>query len=205
MKSIKSKENKVYKETTKLKKKKYRDEKGIYLLEGLKPLYDAIRFGSKVETIFISESHYSKIDYEKLAQIGENNIIVLSDHLFAPLVETENSQGCISVVKKNEKTLDEAIEFAKEYKEPRSGDITNKDKIIKFIILDGLQDPGNVGTIIRTAEATGYKLVITTSGCVDVYSSKVVRAAAGSLFRVPVVKILENTYRLINISLRNLS
>ena len=55
------------------------------------------------------------------------------------------------------------------------------------MILDRLQDPGNVGTVIRTAEAAGYSGVVTVTGCADVYSPKVVRAAAGSLFRVPVI------------------
>lgn len=165
MKIIKSKENPIYKAALKLTKKKYRDETGRYLQEGIKPLKDAFDLGIAVRTVFIAEGT------DAAFQIPEKTAVILDRKLFEGLSDTETSQGVIAVVEKRHRT---AEDFAKAV-----GDGN-------LIILDRLQDPGNIGTIVRTAEAAGYQGIMVTPGTGDVYAPKVVRAAAGSLLRMPV-------------------
>ncbi|MDO4745421.1 MAG: RNA methyltransferase [Bacillota bacterium] len=168
MKTIKSKDNSTYKSAVKLTKKKYRDETGMYLLEGIKPLEDAIAMGIEVKTIFVSEGVSVPDNFP------EELCMMLEKKLFANLSDTDTSQGVVAVVRKDLCSFEAFAEAASE----GAGNV---------VILDRLQDPGNIGTIIRTAEAAGYKGIITISGTADVYSPKVVRAAAGSLFRMNVI------------------
>lgn len=170
MRTIGSKDNPIYKRTCKLLKRKYRDKYGLYLLEGIKPLRDAIYLGMEIEEIFVCDGE------EALSVLNEPgyDFTILDRKLFNMLTDTEHSQGVISVVKKISCSMD----VLKRIKTEGGGNL---------LVLDRLQDHGNVGTVIRTAEAAGYRGVITVPGCADVYSPKVVRAAAGSLFRMPVI------------------
>ena len=170
MKTIGSRDNPIYKKARKLLKRKYRDAYGLYLLEGIKPLRDAISLGIEIEEIFVCDG---EMDISAPKDSGYD-FTILDRELFKMLTDTEHSQGVISVVKK----VKCGVDSLEEMKNCGSGNL---------VILDRLQDPGNVGTVIRTAEAAGYSGVVTVTGCADVYSPKVVRAAAGSLFRVPVI------------------
>lgn len=169
MKTIRSKDNTTYKSAIKLAKKKYRDETGLYLLEGVKPLEDALNMGISLKTIFLCEG------MQKAGAFPENICMMLEAKLFASLSDTGTSQGVIAIAEKKVFSRDE---FCDEVSKG-TGNI---------VIMDRLQDPGNIGTIIRTAEAAGYKGIVMVSGSGDVYSPKVVRAAAGSLFRMPIIK-----------------
>ena len=171
MKTIKSKDNNTYKSALKLIKKKYRDETGLYLLEGVKPLEDAISMGVSVKTIFLCEGT------EKPESFPTELCMVLDRKLFEALSDTSTPQGIIAVTEKKKYSV-EAFEKA----------IGNNGNVV---VMDRLQDPGNIGTIIRTAEAAGYRGIIMVAGSGDVYSPKVVRAAAGSLFRMPVIHVAD--------------
>ena len=171
MKTIKSKDNITYKAAVKLLKKKYRDETGLYLLEGIKPLEDALFMGIKVKNIFLCEGT------ERADLFPEEVCMMLDKKLFANLSDTGTSQGVIAVAEQR------AYSF-----EGFSAEVSGDDSRGNVVIMDRLQDPGNIGTIIRTAEAAGYRGVIMIAGSGDVYSPKVVRAAAGSLFRMPIIK-----------------
>lgn len=171
MKTIKSKENITYKSAVRLLKKKYRDETGLYLLEGVKPLEDALAMGIEVKTIFMCEG------IQRSASFPEKICMELDKKLFRNLSDTGTSQGVIAVVEQKKHSFDDF-----------SAEIKGADNNGNAVIMDRLQDPGNIGTIIRTAEAAGYRGVIMISGSGDVYSPKVVRAAAGSLFRIPIIK-----------------
>ena len=165
MKVITSRENKIYKQTLKLLRKKSRDETGLYLLEGTKPLRDALDLGIMIEKIFACMGK----DLEDW--VPQDKCIWLDEKLFADLSETVHSQGIIAVLRRPETDSDA---FMKKAQGP-------------LIVLDRLQDPGNAGTIIRTAEAAGCGGVITLTGSTDLYSPKVVRSAAGALLRMPVL------------------
>lgn len=168
MKFITSKDNPIYKRAFRLTRKKYRDEEGMYLLEGTKPLKDAVDMGIELITVFIRE------DIQTDCRFSDEKTVRLDRELFNRLSGTEHSQGIIAVAEKNRYSEDEFVRAA------AKGNI---------LVMDRLQDPGNIGTIIRTAEAAGYKGIMMISGSGDVYAPKVVRAAAGSLFRMPIINV----------------
>ena len=114
--------------------------------------------------------------------MDKENVFVVEPKLFSELAQTETSQGIIASVKKPNLSLDEIID---------------KKSSGNFVVLDRLQDPGNIGTIIRTADAAGYELVVAMKGTADIFSPKVVRSATGSLFRVPIA-FIENNDQLID-------
>ena len=172
MKEITSKDNPTYKEARRLLRKKYRDQTGMFLMEGPRPVRDAVKEGTRLAYVFIRASGAGEDETTELAGLcAENNIdcVLLSDELFDGISDTENSQGVIGAAHK---------------KAP--ADAGDQDTAGRILILDRLQDPGNIGTIIRTAEAAGFGTLIAMKGTGDVYSPKTVRAAAGSLLRVNV-------------------
>ena len=172
MKEITSKDNPTYKEARRLLRKKYRDQTGMFLMEGPRPVRDAVKEGARLAYVFIRASGAGEDETKDLAGLcAENNIdcVLLSDELFDGISDTENSQGVIGAAHK---------------KAP--ADAGDQDAAGRILILDRLQDPGNIGTIIRTAEAAGFGTLIAIKGTGDVYSPKTVRAAAGSLLRVNV-------------------
>lgn len=172
MTEITSKNNHVYKLLKKLQTKKYRDKTGKYLIEGENLLNEAVSSSNAIIESVVCRK--DKVDIIKSIQDKiKSDIFVAEEALFKDLAMTETSQGLIAVVKKPEFSTDEIL--------------LNCSKDSNFVILDRLQDPGNIGTIIRTADAAGYDLVIALKGTADIFSPKTVRSAAGSLFRVPVV------------------
>ncbi len=174
MKTIRSKDNPAYRETLRLLRKKYRDQTSMFLLEGPRPVLDAVRSGNGIGTVFLRESDADSLqsqEAEALCEAEGVRLAVLTDELFDRLSDTEHSQGILASACK---------------KAP--GELTGA-----VLILDRLQDPGNIGTIIRTAEAAGFGALITIKGTGDVYSPKTARAAAGSLLRVDVFEGMETS------------
>ena len=177
MKTIRSKDNPSYKEAVKLLRRKYRDQTGMFLIEGPRPVMDAIRSGESLQTVFLSEESLEKglsaaEELERLCMKNGCRCILLAEELFGRISDTEHSQGVLAVACKPEHRK---IEIGS-----------------SVIILDRLQDPGNIGTIIRTAEAAGFGTLIAIKGTGDIYAPKTVRAAAGSLLRVNVFEGLES-------------
>ena len=168
MREIRSKDNKIWKRCEQLTMRKYRDRSGLYLIEGENLLDEAIRNHVRIETVLVRE------DCQKaLPPAAADKAFLLDARLFDKLAQTVTSQGILAVVAKAEVRKEDFIGL------PGSN----------FIVLDRLQDPGNIGTILRTADAAGYRLAILMKGTADVYAPKVVRAATGSLFRMPVVSM----------------
>ena len=192
MKVITSRENSTYKNACKLLRKKSRDQSGRYLLEGMKPLRDALESGLMIEKIFACEGT------DLPDWIPEDRALYLEKTLFRALSDTVTSQGIIAVAEKPGLDAAAFLAAAAEGGAETPGHI---------VILDRLQDPGNAGTIIRTAEAAGFSGILCVSGSVDLYSPKVVRSAAGSLLRMPVLTDVseEETIRLMRESGRQLT
>ena len=165
MREISSKDNKIFRLCEQLSHKKYRDKLGLYLIEGENLLEEAVKNGAAIKTVLMCR------DYRGSLFGTEDKAFCLSDKLFEQLAQTETTQGIMAIVEKPELSPDRFLD--------RGGG--------NFIVLDRLQDPGNVGTILRTADAAGYELAIVMKGTADVFSPKAVRAATGSLFRMPVV------------------
>ena len=166
MKIITSKDNQIFKLCSRLAMRKYRDQEGLYLVEGEKLVREALSSGQNVTLIVAAETCGVPPGLSE-------EIVFMENRLFSKLAQTKTTQGILAVVEKRELTEDEFLEKT----DCKSGNV---------VLLDRLQDPGNIGTIIRTADAAGYSGVMTIKGTADLYSSKIVRAAAGSLFRMPV-------------------
>ncbi|MDF2522545.1 MAG: methyltransferase, TrmH family, group 3 [Clostridiales bacterium] len=171
MQTITSSQNPVIKEIKSLKIRKNREEKQLFFIEGIRFVEEALKEGVAIETILFSDRLYETRGGEDIiSQIreGDYETYHLPDKLFQEISDTENPQGIIAVVKMKQYKLEEIID---------EGDF--------FLILDSLQDPGNMGTIIRTADAAGVTGIIISRGCVDIYNPKVLRSTMGSIFHIP--------------------
>lgn len=167
---IDSKENNTFKKIKKLRTKKYRDSEKKFLAEGVKFL----DFDTVPEIIFIDENYSENSEIlNKIEKFKKSQKIVLSETLFKQLSSQENSQGVILVYSYPENNIDEI------------GD--------NVIVLDRVGDPGNLGTIIRTADAAGFKDIVLTKSSVDCYNEKTVRSTMGSIFNVRLYYIEEET------------
>ena len=148
--------------------KKSRKENGLFVLEGARLCFDS-SVVSMIELLIITETAYDKYA-DKLFDI-EKSIIKISDELGNKLSDTVNTQGVFAICKIPEKTeLSDFIECNK-----------------KYIVLNSLQDPSNVGTVIRTADALGIDGVILCK-CCDLYNPKVIRGTMGSIFRIKTIE-----------------
>ncbi len=172
---IKSKDNSKIKYIRSLSTKKKRDEENVFIVEGIKFVNEAINEKANIIYLLFSESSLNKTDINELYNFSLKSGIdnyVCDDNIFNSISDTINAQGVIAVVEK------------KKHEE------NNLLKNCRFIVMcDRIQDPGNLGTIIRTSDAFGPAAVILNKGCVDIYNPKVVRATAGAIFRVPFVYI----------------
>jgi TrmH family RNA methyltransferase len=149
-------------------------ESGDCAIEGLRILEEAIRSGLRFSAVFFRESVEDRAE-RLLPQIGAQvETLLLPDKLFDSLVPSESPQGMAALVRFREFSLDDVIE-------------KERMQVGPIVVLTGLQDPGNLGTILRSAEAFGSAGVVLGEGTVSPFNSKVVRASAGSVFRLPVI------------------
>src|SRR6202051_2615729 len=147
-------------------------ETGDCAIEGLRILEEAIRSGLRFSAVFFRESAQDRAE-RLLPQIGAQvETLLLRDKLFDSVVPSESPQGVAALVRFKELSLDDVME---------------RMQVGPIVILAGLQDPGNLGTILRSAEAFGSAGVVLGEGPVSPFNSKVIRASAGSVFRLPIV------------------
>jgi RNA methyltransferase, TrmH family len=145
---------------------------GDCAIEGLRILEEAIRSGLRFSSVFFRESAQDRAN-RLLPQIGAQvETLLLPDKLFDSLVPSESPQGVAALVRLKEFSLD---------------DVAERLQVGPLVVVAGLQDPGNLGTILRSSEAFGSAGVVLGEGTVSVFNSKVVRASAGSVFRLPIV------------------
>ena len=149
-------------------------EGGDCAIEGLRILEEAIRSGLRFSAVFFRESAQDRAE-RLLPQIGAQvETLLLPDKLFDSLVPSESPQGVAALVRLKEFSLDDVLE-------------KERVQVGPIVVLAGLQDPGNLGTILRSSEAFGSAGVVLGEGTVSPFNSKVVRASAGSVFRLPVI------------------
>lgn len=169
---ITSTQNTIIKEVRSLKNRKDREEKGFFFIEGARIVEEALAAEAPISYAILAES-YDKTDGGHDAGAGLESAgvkcYVVPDGLFESLCDTRSPQGILAVLKIEPPELHEA-RFSNGI----------------FILLENVRDPGNMGTIIRTADAAGFTGVIATGGCVDVYNPKVLRSTMGSVFHLPV-------------------
>lgn len=154
------------------KKSKERNARGVFLAEGLKMYGEAPE--ERIEKVYLAESLYRK-SKETLRLEGIPHE-VLSDSVFAHVSDTKTPQGILCIVRRNERTLEEVI----------SGEALSGAEP-HLLVLDNLQDPGNLGTIVRTAEGAGVTGIILSKDCVDIYNPKTIRSTMGSVYRMPFI------------------
>jgi len=149
-------------------------ESGDCAIEGLRILEEAIRSGLRFSAVFFRESAQDRAD-RLLPQIGAQvETLLLPDKLFDSLVPSESPQGVAALVRPKEFSLDDILE-------------KERLQVGPIIVLAGLQDPGNLGSILRSSEAFGSAGVVLGEGTVSPFNSKVIRASAGSVFRLPII------------------
>lgn len=151
------------------KKSKERNEEKVFVVEGLRMFAEVPR--ERVEKVYISESLYNKKKQELNLQNLEHEI--LTDSVFSHVSNTKTPQGILCVIRQERYDVNALMK------------LTNPH----FIVLDNLQDPGNLGTIVRTAEGAGVDAVFMSKDCVDIYNPKTIRSTMGSIYRVPHIYI----------------
>lgn len=157
--------NEIVKETVKLQQKKYREETGLFLLEGFKPVEEAIENGIDIVRIFLK-------DIDALKNIPSDVEIVKTNDAVLKKISTTDSAPSVVAVAKQKFVSDAWIKSAK-----------------KIVLFEGVKDAGNLGTILRTASAFGMDGVILFGETVDLYNPKCVRASVGNLWKNNVLKI----------------
>lgn len=156
-----------------LKTKKGREKQGLYLIEGTKLIVEALQSGQEIETLILSEHHEVTEELEQLLLADSLVIetIYVSDAIITKLSDTVTPQGIIAVIRKSAATVKELLEIEQPL----------------FLIIDQIQDPGNLGAMIRSADAAGIDGIIIGQDSVELYNSKVIRSAMGSIFHLPIV------------------
>lgn len=175
---INSKDNDKIKYTKSLLKSKTRNKDKKFLIEGYRILTLAVECNASIEYVFINEDFEKKEEHKEILEKLEKLNITLyktTNKLFEDFCDTKNTQGVVAVVKFSENNL--------------KNEISKEDRFI--LVLDRIQDPGNMGTIIRTADACGVDSIILIKGCVDVYNPKVIRSTMGSIFDMNLVSLDE--------------
>ena len=183
-----------------LKLKKERDRQGVFVIEGLRIFKDTLETAPEyIEAVFVSESFFAT---DAMQEIKENilkpgitqykisdKITVAKDSVFESISQTVTPQGIMSIVRKPEYNLKKIMstniisgcsEISDGY-HIEKGTCQRK----KLLLLENIQDPGNLGTMLRTAEAAGISGIIMSRDCADIFSPKVVRSTMGSIFRMP--------------------
>lgn len=164
MKIIESNKNDWIKQIKKLEKKKYRDLENRYLIEGEHLVEEALTNNADLEFLLITEK--SKSDYlDLISLVSEEKLVQVTEDIIKHLSSVPSPQPIMAIVKKETETKKE----------------TATDHLL---LLDNVQDPGNVGTMIRTADAAGFNGVVLGEGSADIYSTKVLRSMQGSNFHI---------------------
>ena len=157
---IESAQNQTFKRLLKLHKKKYRQQEQLFIVEGMHLVEEALKF-NVVKTILLKASIPQTI-----AEIDELECLVLKDSLFDQLAQTPSPQPIMAICEMKQLEL---------------------TQLNRLLICDEVQDPGNLGTLIRSALAFGFDGIILGEGCVDVFNEKVVRSTQGAIFKLPII------------------
>ena len=171
MQVITSKDNEIVKNIKKLKDKKYRDEENKYIVEGIKMVKEAIIENEKIDKIVVCEdcANNGTIEKELLYEIAKFDCIYVSEKVFDSITDVSNPQGILAVIEKN-----------------NENNISYDEDVI--LVLDGIQDPGNLGTILRTLDSVNLKQIVLSENTADPYNPKVVRSTMGAIYRVNIVR-----------------
>ena len=155
------------------KKSRLRQEQGVFIVEGVRMFREVPK--AKVRQVYVSESLYQnpQVMREKGVVLDGFPVEVLADHVFSHVSDTKSPQGILCVVEQFSYSIEEILSRRGKH----------------LLVLDNLQDPGNLGTIFRTGEAAGVTAVLMSRDCVDIYNPQTIRSTMGSIYRLPFLHV----------------
>lgn len=173
MQTITSKDNELIKHIRKLKDKKYRDESNEYVVEGVKLVEEAVKENAKIKQIIVCEdtTRTYEIPTHIMLEIAKYECISVSDKIFNIITQVTNPQGIMAIIEKNAQNA--KIDYTQDI----------------IVVLNDVQDPGNLGTILRTVDSIGLNQIIVSKGTADAFNSKVVRSTMGAIFRIKIIEV----------------
>lgn len=172
MQGITSKDNDFIKHIRKLKDKKYRDICQEYVVEGIKLVAEAISEKAPIKQIVLCDDceKNAAIPKDLMYEIAKHECIYVTEKIFKYLSEVQTPQGILAIIEKNENHAE--IDYTQDI----------------LVALDDVQDPGNLGTILRTVDSIGLTQILVSKGTADAYNPKVVRSTMGGIFRVKIIE-----------------
>lgn len=172
MQGITSKDNEFVKHIRKLKDKKYRDISNEYVIEGIKLVAEAIQEKATIKQIVLCDDceKNAAIPKDLMYEIAKYECIYVTEKVFNYLSEVQTPQGILAVIEKNGQAKE--IDYTQDI----------------IVALDDVQDPGNLGTILRTVDSIGLTQILVSKGTADCFNPKVVRSTMGAIFRVKIVE-----------------
>jgi len=182
MQVITSKDNEFIKHIKKLKDKKYRDISKEFIIEGIKLIKEAIEEKANIKQIVICDNCQNTdiIPKELMYEIAKYECVYVSDKIFKSITEVNTPQGILAIIE-NSNEQEAEIDYTQDI----------------IVALDDIQDPGNLGTILRTVDSVGLNQILVSKGTADCYNPKVVRSTMGAIFRVKIIECenLEKTLK----------
>lgn len=172
MQKITSKDNEFIKHIKKLKDKKYRDIANEYLIEGIKLVEEAIQEKAPIKQIILCDDceKNAAIPKDLMYAIAKHECIYVTENILKYLSEVQSPQGILAVIEKNNNNTQ--IDYTQDI----------------IVALDDVQDPGNLGTILRTVDSIGLTQILLSKGTADSFNPKVVRSTMGAIFRVKIIE-----------------
>ena len=173
MQIITSKDNELVKHIRKLKDKKFRDENNEYVVEGVRLVEEAVKENAKIKQIIVCEDTTKtyEIPTHIMLEIAKYECIYVSDKVFNLITQVTNPQGIMAIIEKD--TANVQIDYTQDI----------------IVTLDDVQDPGNLGTILRTVDSIGLNQIIVSKGMADAFNAKVVRSTMGAIFRIKIIEV----------------
>ncbi len=172
MQIISSKDNELIKHIKKLKDKKYRDLSKEFIIEGIKLIKEAIEENANIKKIIICENCENSdiIPKELMYEVAKYECIYVTESILKSISDVNTPQGILAIIGIENKEMQ--IDY--------SPDI--------IVALDDIQDPGNLGTILRTIDSVGLNQILVSKGTADCYNPKVIRSTMGAIFRVKIIE-----------------
>ncbi|MCI8383759.1 MAG: RNA methyltransferase [Clostridia bacterium] len=181
MQKITSKDNEFIKHVKKLKDKKYRDSSNEYVIEGIKLVTEALQEKAPIKQIILCDDCEKNafIPKDLMYEIAKQECIYVTEKIFKYLSEVQTPQGILAIIEKRGQEIE--IDYSQDV----------------IVALDEIQDPGNLGTILRTVDSIGLTQILVSKGTADAYNPKVVRSTMGAIFRVKIIECenLKNTLK----------
>ena len=173
MQVISSKDNDLIKHIKKLKDKKHRDESNEYIIEGVKLIEEAVKEKARIKKIIVCEdtTRTYEIPTNIMYEIAKYECVYVTNKVFASITQVTNPQGIMAIIEKGDTNVQ--IDYTQDI----------------IVALDDVQDPGNLGTILRTVDSIGLNQIIVSKGTADAFNSKVVRSTMGAIFRVKIIEV----------------